>query len=412
VIRDAVNQLRVTARAGRRTDRFRIHALLTTDSNATSTDEPYVHTGNRAGKGLYWETPRAIVYLMGMRDPSVQRAARPSDVAQSYAVRLMQHLVVPTFVLNPRREVVVWNRACERLTGVAAADIIGTRKHWRAFYKEKRFCLADLVALERPDLLSGLYPEFTVSAHGLGFSAENWCVMPKLGNQLYLAIDAGLIHDEDGKLIAVVETLRDMTDQKRAESALQALASSDGLTGLANRRCFDQTLALEWARAQRTKSPLSLLLVDVDHFKLYNDLHGHQRGDDCLRAVAGAMGMNLRPADVAARYGGEEFAVLMPDSAHDAALHVGERLREAICHLHLTHGAPDAGALVTLSIGVATEVPMDEMNSDLLVAKADQALYAAKHSGRDRVLSSECALLTFADKETAARRIERKVRAR
>jgi PleD family two-component response regulator len=100
-------------------------------------------------------------------------------------------------------------------------------------------------------------------------------------------------------LIAVVETLRDMTDQKRAEAALKTLASSDGLTGLANRRSFDQALALEWTRAQRTKTPLSLLLVDVDYFKLYNDLHGHQKGDDCLRALAAAMGANMRPADVA-----------------------------------------------------------------------------------------------------------------
>ncbi|MBR0754592.1 sensor domain-containing diguanylate cyclase [Bradyrhizobium jicamae] len=308
----------------------------------------------------------------------------------------MQHLVVPTFVLNPAREVVVWNRACERLTGVAAEDVIGTKKHWRAFYQTKRYCLADLVALERPDLLNSLYPEFTVSAHGLGFSAENWCVMPRLGNQLYLAIDAGPIHDEDGRLIAVVETLRDMTDQKRAESALQALASSDGLTGLANRRSFDQALTLEWARAQRTRSPLSLLLIDVDHFKLYNDLHGHQKGDDCLRAVAATMGASLRPADVAARYGGEEFAILMPDTTHDIALHAAERLREAVCNLRVAHGAARAGKHVTLSLGVATEVPMDEMNSDNLVTRADQALYAAKHSGRDRVLSSERALAAFA----------------
>ena len=326
----------------------------------------------------------------------MRRIAKPSEVGQSYAVRLMQHLVVPTFVLNPAREVVVWNRACERLTGVAAEDVIGTKKHWRAFYQTKRYCLADLVALERPDLLNSLYPEFTVSEHGLGFSAENWCVMPRLGNQLYLAIDAGPIHDEDGRLIAVVETLRDMTDQKRAESALQALASSDGLTGLANRRSFDQALTLEWARAQRTRSPLSLLLIDVDHFKLYNDLHGHQKGDDCLRAVASAMSANLRPADVAARYGGEEFAILMPDTTHDVALHAAERLREAVGNLRVAHGAARAGKHVTLSLGVATEVPMDEINSDSLVTRADQALYAAKHSGRDRVLSSERALAAFA----------------
>lgn len=344
----------------------------------------------------------------------MRATTKPSDVAQSYAVRLMQHLVVPTFVLNPQREVVVWNRACERLTGVAAHEVIGTKKHWRAFYKEKRFCLADLVAEERPDLLGSLYPEFTVSTHGLGFSAENWCVMPKLGNQLYLAIDAGPIHDEDGRLIAVVETLRDMTDQKRAEQALKALASSDGLTGLANRRSFDSALAVEWARAQRTGSPLSLLLVDVDHFKLYNDLHGHQKGDDCLRAVGSAMAADLRPADVAARYGGEEFAVLMPDSTHGIALGVAERLREAISRLRMAHGAAAAGSHVTLSIGVATEVPSEDMCSDFLVARADQALYAAKHSGRDRVLSAENALAAFSATQDAASTVapRRKVRTR
>ena len=340
----------------------------------------------------------------------MRRTAEPSEVGQSYAVRLMQHLVVPTFVLNPEREVVVWNRACERLTGVAAEDVIGTRKHWRAFYQTKRYCLADLVALDRGDLLNSLYPEFAVSAHGLGFSAENWCVMPRLGNQLYLAIDAGPIHDEDGQLIAVVETLRDMTDQKRAESQLQALASSDGLTGLANRRSFDQALALEWARAQRTRSPLSLLLVDVDHFKLYNDLHGHQKGDDCLRALASAMSANLRPADVAARYGGEEFAILMPDSAHDVALVAAERLRAALHRMRLAHGAANAGAHVTLSIGVATEVPVDEMSSELLVGRADQALYAAKHLGRDRVVSSERALAAFSEGAAGAGRRKARLR--
>src|SRR3954469_2364528 len=181
-------------------------------------------------------------------------SARTVDVADSYAVRLMQHLVVPTFVIDPKRRVVIWNRACERLTGVPAAEVIGTTKHWQAFYESRRPCLADLVALDRPEQLPEFYSEYAARGHnGLGLSAENWCVMPKLGSQLYLAIDAGPIHDEDGHLIAIVETLRDMTDQKRAELALQALATSDGLTGLANRRSFDQALAMEWARGQRTR---------------------------------------------------------------------------------------------------------------------------------------------------------------
>jgi diguanylate cyclase (GGDEF)-like protein len=328
----------------------------------------------------------------------VKTAAKASsDVAQGYAVRLMQHLVVPTFVLNPRRRVVIWNRACERLTGVAAAEVIGTSDHWRAFYQQQRYCLADLVALGRPDKLSQLYPEHTIPDDGVGFSAENWCVMPKLGNQLYLAIDAGPIHDEDGKLIAVVETLRDMTDQKRAETALKTLAASDGLTGLANRRSFDQTLAMEWARAQRTKKPLSLLLCDVDHFKLYNDLHGHQKGDECLRAVAGAISKNaFRPADLSARYGGEEFAIIMPETDCAGARKQAERLRDVLARHRLPHGAPGVPPFVTLSIGIATQVPAEDTRADWLLGQADQALYAAKYSGRNQVVSADKVLAAFA----------------
>lgn len=324
-------------------------------------------------------------------------ASKNLDVAQAYAVRLMQHLVVPTFVLNPKRQVVIWNRACERLTGVRASEVLGTSEHWRAFYETKRYCLADLVALGRPDKLATLYSQHAVPEDGLGYCAENWCVMPKLGNQLYLAIDAGPIHDEDGKLIAIVETLRDMTDQKRAEAALKTLAASDGLTGLANRRSFDQTLAAEWARAERTKKPLSLALVDVDHFKLYNDLHGHQKGDECLRAVASILGENsLRPADLSARYGGEEFAVVMPETDQKAAVKVAERLRGMLAKLQLQHGATGAGPTVTFSIGIATRIPDETVCADWLLMKADEALYAAKHAGRNRVVCADQVLATMA----------------
>src|SRR5437016_1765670 len=191
-------------------------------------------------------------------DPT--KARRGADAANQYAARLLQHLVVPTFVIDADRRVVVWNRACERLTGVSAIEVLGTRNHWQAFYEENRYCLADLVALNRQDLIGDLYSEFIATKDdSLGSSAENWCMMPRLGNHLYLAIDAGPIHDDDGNLIAVVETLRDMTDQKRAEIALQTLAARDGLTGLANRRAFDQTLQAEWQRAQRSRKPLSLV---------------------------------------------------------------------------------------------------------------------------------------------------------
>jgi diguanylate cyclase (GGDEF)-like protein len=324
--------------------------------------------------------------------------AGSTEVAHAYAVRLMQHLVVPTFVINPKRRVVIWNRACERLTGVAASDVLGTTAHWQAFYGKRRYCLADLVALGRQDRVGKLYPEHTTpDDNGLGLSAENWCVMPKLGNHLYLAIDAGPIHDEAGNLIAVVETLRDMTDQKRAEMALKTLAAKDGLTGLANRRSFDQALEMEWLRAQRTKKPLALLFVDVDHFKLFNDLHGHQGGDECLRAVAAIIGGKaLRPTDLAARYGGEEFAIIMPDTGPDSACKMADRLRNAVMDQRIAHGANGAGPWVTLSVGVATHVPGNDVGPDWFLGQADQALYAAKHLGRNRVISADAMLAEFA----------------
>jgi len=320
--------------------------------------------------------------------------AKGTDFTHSYAVRLMQHLVVPTFVIDPRRRVVIWNRACERLTGVAASEVLGTTRHWRAFYESRRYCLADLVALNRPEKLTELYSQHVVrSGHDMGMSAENWCVMPKLGNHLYLAIDAGPIHDEDGNLIAVVETLRDMTDQKRAEMALQTLAAKDGLTGLANRRAFDQALRAEWARAQRSGKPMSLLFVDVDHFKLFNDKHGHQSGDECLRAVAAIVGAQaLRPLDLAARYGGEEFAIILPETDDNGACEVAERIRKAVMDLKIAHGASRAGSNVTLSVGVATQVPGLDAAPDDLLGLADQALYAAKRLGRNRVTSADTML--------------------
>ncbi|MDA9439480.1 diguanylate cyclase [Bradyrhizobium sp. CCBAU 51745] len=324
--------------------------------------------------------------------------AKTVDVADSYAVRLMQHLVVPTFVIDPKRCVVIWNKACERLTGVAASEVIGTNRHWQAFYETKRPCLADLVALDQPEQLPELYSEYAARGHnGLGFSAENWCVMPKLGSQLYLAIDAGPIHDEAGNLIAVVETLRDLTDQKRAETALKELATKDGLTGLSNRRAFDQMLTSEWARAQRTQKPLALLFVDVDHFKLFNDEHGHQNGDECLRAVARVVRRYaLRPLDLASRYGGEEFALILPEMGCDDACTIAEEIRRAVMALQIAHGARGAGDRVTLSVGVACHVPgeADGTPNNLLNA-ADQALYAAKRLGRNRVVCSDRVLAEF-----------------
>jgi diguanylate cyclase (GGDEF)-like protein len=312
------------------------------------------------------------------------------DSTHAFAVRLMQHLVVPTFVLDADRRILIWNRACERLTGVPANEVIGTQDHWRAFYDAPRYCLADVLALGSTDELETLYTAHTEPSEcGNGLRAENWCTMPRAGNRLYLAIDAGPIFDDQGELVAVVETLRDMTEQKLAQIALQNLASRDGLTGIANRRSFDDRLQLEWLRSQRENLPLSLILLDVDFFKRYNDNYGHQQGDECLRQIATTMASAIfRPADLAARYGGEEFAIIMPNTHEAGALAVAERVCERIRALAIPHGHSDVAGHVTVSIGAATVIPQSDHPASELVSAADAALYAAKHSGRNRVVSS------------------------
>lgn len=314
-----------------------------------------------------------------------------SDNARTFAIRLMQHLVVPTFVLDADRRVLIWNRACERLTGVPASEVVGTQDHWRAFYDAPRYCLADVLTLGNIDELDALYTAHTEpSETGNGLRAENWCTMPQIRTRLYLAIDAGPIFDDNGKLIAVVETVRDMTEQKNAQTALQNLASRDGLTGIANRRAFDERLKIEWSRAIREGQPLSLLMLDVDFFKRYNDGYGHQSGDECLRRVAEAMaGAVFRAADLAARYGGEEFVVLMPNTNAAGALAVAERVCERIRGLGLPHAHSDIARHVTASIGVATMTPAPEQLDAELIAAADRALYSAKHSGRNRVVAAD-----------------------
>ncbi|MBR0757109.1 diguanylate cyclase [Bradyrhizobium jicamae] len=195
---------------------------------------------------------------------------------------------------------------------------------------------------------------------------------------------------DTGAIDGVVAISRDMTEQKDLQDKLAALAISDGLTGLSNRRHFDERLADEWARARRDGTPLSLLLIDVDHFKKFNDLHGHQAGDLCLRTVATVLGAQaLRPADMAARYGGEEFALLLPNTDAAGCAEVGERVRTALHAQAMPHPGNPPSRIVTVSLGAATLVPTQVVaDSALLLAAADRALYCAKESGRDRLATS------------------------
>ncbi|HEY8099557.1 MAG TPA: diguanylate cyclase [Burkholderiaceae bacterium] len=307
---------------------------------------------------------------------------------QTFAFSLLKHLVVPTFVLDAQSKVIIWNLACERLTGISADEVIGTSDHWKAFYETPRPCLADFIVQGKAQDDHQLYLQYAeIVAANNGLYAENWCVMPKVGTQLYLAIDANPIYDKAGNLLAVIETLRDMTAQKEAQHALELLATQDAVTGIANRRRFDELLQLEWGRAMRDAKVLTLLMVDVDHFKIYNDTYGHQAGDACLKGIATTMADCIqRTVDVVARYGGEEFAVILPNAPSSGAIVVAERIRSAIERLDLSEFIAQSSN-VTISIGVATMTPLQPGGFTQLIAAADAALYQAKRAGRNRVVA-------------------------
>jgi diguanylate cyclase (GGDEF)-like protein len=172
-----------------------------------------------------------------------------------------------------------------------------------------------------------------------------------------------------------------------ANKQLERMASQDGLTELANRRHFDVYLASELARARRTKQTVALALCDVDFFKPYNDHYGHQAGDECLKRVAAALQASCRrPADLVARYGGEEFALVLPETELSGAVQVAEKAREAIEQLKITHEHSNAASHVSISIGVAAQLPGMTITAEQLIRAADEALYQAKHLGRNRVV--------------------------
>lgn len=184
---------------------------------------------------------------------------------------------------------------------------------------------------------------------------------------------------------AVIARVRAHLLLKQQSELLRMLAFVDGMTGVANRRRLDEALEQEWLRALRSGHPLALIMIDVDHFKSYNDTLGHHAGDRALRQIAGALaGVIQRPADLLARYGGEEFAVLLPETDLAGAMAVATQLGAAVSELALAHPASPTAATATISCGVSALLPKAELALAQLKQGADRALYLAKRSGRNR----------------------------
>lgn len=177
---------------------------------------------------------------------------------------------------------------------------------------------------------------------------------------------------------------------KKVNQQLELLSTIDSLTGVANRRQFDLCLKDEWRRLTREKAPLSLIMLDVDYFKLYNDTYGHQAGDNCLQQVAQSISRVVkRPADLVARYGGEEFAIILPQTDLAGAVHLAHKIRVAIRYLQISHQSSSVSEYVTLSQGVTCTIPTTDSPPESLICVADLALYQAKHKGKDCIVEIE-----------------------
>lgn len=235
-------------------------------------------------------------------------------------------------------------------------------------------------------------------------SGNNWhgeiCNRAKNGELYWVDSAIVPIRGTDGEIERYISVRVDITQRKKYELSIEKvnrqltdanihfeeLSRVDALTGIANRGCFDETLASYVSTMSRTDAMLTLILCDVDHFKNYNDTYGHQAGDDCLQNIAKAIALNFsRVGDLVARYGGEEFAVILPNVKKETAMMLAERVRSNIEALKLEHSGSLVAEVVTVSIGVTTQIPSEHLGGSILIEKADKALYSSKEKGRNRV---------------------------
>ncbi|MFB9244050.1 sensor domain-containing diguanylate cyclase [Massilia antarctica] len=294
-----------------------------------------------------------------------------------------------TIVLDHAQRVVVWNRWMSQYSDLPAERVVG--EDFFALFPElsgKRIDSAVRQALRDnfPSVLSqtlhkapfGLFVNAAARAAGERMQqavAVTPLEVPGLARHCLIQItDVSVaVHRE--------RLLRDQALELRSQTF------SDGLTGIANRRHFDVAMDKEMRRAKRSGTPLSLLMIDIDFFKPYNDHYGHQQGDDTLIKVAHALAAMLqRPGDLIARYGGEEFAVILPEMTAEHSQVLAEKMRERIAALAIPHAKADLTGYITVSIGLATHALENSSDIAVLLGEADRALYMAKGAGRNRVV--------------------------
>ncbi len=240
--------------------------------------------------------------------------------------------------------------------------------------------------------------DFCIAQSQKGVDHEaDYRALTRDGEHVWIRDVVHVVRRDDGSVDALVGFMFDITERKQAEDKilqlqreLEELSYRDSLTGVANRRMFDTLYPVEWAKAHATGEPLSLIVIDIDYFKQYNDHYGHVQGDECLRRVAQALdSCASRSRDLCARFGGEEFILLLPATDAGAARNVAERCRKLLEHKDIPHARSGVGRMITVSIGVGTIVPGAHDDRNVFLDRVDRRLYQAKSAGRDRICDTE-----------------------
>lgn len=315
-----------------------------------------------------------------IRTEQIKAAAALAE-QKEFAENLMLNSAVPSFVINTDHRVVIWNRACEELTGIKAVEMLGLDQAWKAFYKTKNPVLADIVIDGTSDKVPDYYQEFGKSSFiPEGLQAEGWYENMN-GTDRYLALNAAPVRNNRGELLAVIETFEDVTERKCYEKQLEYQANHDGLTHLPNRNVLVDRIHQALLMSQRNSKQVAIFFIDLDNFKFINDSLGHDIGDGLLKKTAERLVSCIRAGDTVARQGGDEFIIMVSDCEVDA---VADRIAREIQNVvSQPFGINEQDLVITCSIGISIS-PRDGEDVQTLIKHADLAMYQAKEQGRNR----------------------------